>query len=61
VRPVQARPHALGGGAVMPVGRQDLGLEQQALRVDHRMALAAIDGRAIDPVRAAEPAHTVGR
>ena len=37
------RPHELGGGAVMLVGRMNLGLEQQALRVDHQMALAAVD------------------
>jgi hypothetical protein len=42
----------------MQVGRQDLGLEQQALRVDHQMPLAAVD--LLAAVVAARPAHLGG-
>ena len=57
-RLVQAGQHPLGGGPVMQVGWEDLGLEQQALRVDHQMALATVD--LLAAVVAARPAHLGG-
>ena len=50
--------HELGGGAVMQVGRENLGLEQQTLRVDHKMALAAVD--LLAPAVAARAAAHLG-
>ena len=55
---MQAHQHQFGGGAVMQVGREDLGLEQQALCVDHEVPLAAAD--LLAAVVAAWPAHLGG-
>ena len=42
-------------------GVQEASGKTSLLKRADRTVLSAIDGRAIDPVRAAEPAHTVGR
>ena len=47
-------------GAVLDVGRAHAGRDQQPIGIGQDVALPAIDGRAVDPVRAAEPARPGG-
>jgi hypothetical protein len=58
---VEIGSEGMQGIAVLHIARHHAHPERIALGVDQQHPFAAVDGRAIDPVRVAEPAHTVGR